>query len=81
MFQQVRSTVNKQIYLIVNIGKICSKNKIGMNPLLFSDVFTADVALTLTKAKNKAASTLKTAIDSIAVTGTVTRKFISIMTG
>jgi hypothetical protein len=37
-----------------------------------ADVFTADVALTLTKAKNKAASTLKTAIDSIAVTGTVT---------
>jgi len=37
-----------------------------------ADVFTADLAMTLTKAKNKPASTLKTAINSITVTGTVT---------
>ena len=31
-------------------------------------MFTADISMTLTKAKNKAPSTVKTAIDSIATT-------------
>ena len=69
----------------VSAGKISHfrqnmfQNNICINTFS-SDVFTADVALTLTKAKNKPASTLKTAIDSITVTGTVTRKCISMVT-
>merc|ERR1712126_478714 len=37
-----------------------------------ADVFTADISMTLTKKSKKPASTLKTTIDSITVTGTVT---------
>merc|ERR1711955_76509 len=36
-----------------------------------ADVFTADISMTLTKKSKKPASTLKTTIDSITVTGTV----------
>ena len=56
------------IYKVDNIS--CSKKKIMYVFLqfCFSDVFTADILMTLTKAKNKAPSTVKTAIDSIATT-------------
>ena len=37
----------------------------SFKPPYFPDVFTADVSLTLTKAKNKAPSAVKTSIDSI----------------